>query len=131
MTTNPIRDAIATAELVQALEPFGSGVRRRTLGDAWTDMLLAVRLAHLCPDCHGSGTLKHAATVVDPADIDANGRLIPVPCSHPNAPTVGRLIAIGQRVFEVQPYNSWLDDLGRGYAQGRNDLLAALREVDE
>ena len=33
-----------------------------------------------CPTCEGSGRGKHPHLIVDPADIDANGHLIPYPC---------------------------------------------------
>jgi hypothetical protein len=87
--------------------------------------VLAVRIPQECQTCKGSGKVMDDATSeYGSAGI---GHYVENPC--PDCPTILTLLLWGWNVAKATPFNNWLDDLGRGYMQGRNDLLAALREV--
>lgn len=105
---------------------------RTLLGEAaWLDpdgydvhLLLAARIPDLCPDCEGSGYTKKRFLrgVVDDWD-----------CDHPNAPTIGRLLAIGEAVWtaddEGRPYH-YVHMSGHDKTSNAHTLLAALKAVE-
>ena len=53
--------------------------------------LLGIPMPDLCPDCHGTGELGDIPEL----------RIPSVSCDHPNAPTVGRLLRIGEAVWRA------------------------------
>lgn len=70
-------------------------------GYAWShdyDDVLTAKVPDLCPDCNGTGEVY-----VQP--LRAGGQAINViPCAHPNAPTIGDLLAIGAEAYDHHDY---------------------------
>ena len=96
-----------------------TGEERLMLASA--DFILATHIPNLCPDCQGTG----------------NGMLLygmPDACIHPNAPTIARLLAIGEAAWtaedEGKPYHYVHMD-GHDKTSNAHTLLAALKVVGE
>ena len=86
-------------------------------GYAWSHDhadVLDAPVAALCPDC----------SYPSPWQID-------YPCSHPNAPTVGRLLRIGEAVWRADHDDDGDVQLANGHVSiDADDLLTALRTVE-
>lgn len=102
---------------------------RTLLGEAaWLDpdgydvhLLLATKVPDLCPDCEGSGYTKKRFLrgVVDDWD-----------CDHPNAPTIGRLLAIGEAVWTARDTTLYAELASGHIFASAAPLLAALKAVE-
>ena len=89
---------------------------------AATAVTLAARLPDLCPDCHGDTRVR--------IDIGFE-RGHSVACTHPNAPTIGKLLAIGAKVLtpdnSLFPWDLTMD----GYPISSREMLSILRAVGD
>lgn len=79
------------------------------LDDEMTDVLLATKVSDLCPDCEGQPCPKcngtgEVAEHHEPWSTEWIGchYCHGEPCDHPNAPTIARLLAIGEAVWTAR-----------------------------
>jgi hypothetical protein len=75
---------------------------------------LMPKVPKLCPDCQHAAGDAHLSCIATPA------------CTHPNAPTIAKLLAIGAAVWDI-----WHDDDGehRVYDEVYYTVKNAMREV--
>lgn len=96
---------------------------RTLLGEAaWLDpdgydvhLLLATKVPDLCPDCKGTGSTDLNSTY---------------DCTCPNAPTIARLLAIGEAVWTAEQDHEYIT-VGDRSTEWADILLAALKAVGE
>jgi hypothetical protein len=82
------------------------------------DRGLTARVPWLCPDCHGTG--------------QSNNLMIDN-CDHPAAPTVGKLLAIGQAMWKANGNVGYFTDpeyLPEGHAEAISSMLAYIITIN-